>query len=173
VGSSLPPTASIDLVGSFARVHDTDIEIVLAEPELLHGEDGVTLWLSKGHRRVATRTRVVRQDHGTRQVVARAPRTDLTKGLWSLTLETAGADPAKQVDARLLVQGERPIVLLWGATGQKSMLPVRHARRPPSRRVSAVAAGRVALDRVLRLLPPERAASVRTRARSVARRVMP
>lgn len=171
MGSSLPPAASIDLVGSFARRRDADIEIVLAEPELVHGEDGVTLRLSKGRRRVATAARVVHRDDGKRQVVARLPRANITDGTWSLMLATAGADRAERVDARLLVQGERPVVLLWGAAGQESMLPVKHTRPTPSRRAAAV--GGVALDRVLHVLPPERAASVRTRARSIVRRVMP
>lgn len=171
MGSSLPPAASIDLVGSFARRRGLDIEIVLAEPELVHGEDVVSLELSKGRRRVATTASVVHRDDGKRQVVARAPRANLTDGTWSLTLETAGADSAERVDARLLIQGERPVVLLWGAAGQKSRLPVKHTGPNPSRRAAAM--GGVALDRVLRVLPPERAASVRTKARSIVRRVLP
>lgn len=171
MGSSKPPAASIDLVGSYARRRDSDIEIVLAEPELAHGEAGLTLRLSKGRRHVATAARVIHPDGGKLQVVARAPRANFADGTWSLTLETAGADRAEQVDARLLVQGERPLVLLWGATGQQSMLPVSHTRPPLSRRVATVGGG--ALERVLRVLPPKRAAVLRKRARAIVRRVLP
>lgn len=171
MGSSLPPAASIDLIDSFARLKDADVEIVLAEPELAQGEEGVTLQLMKGRQRVATTVRVVHHDDGKRQVVACAPRADLTDGTWSLTLETIGSDRAQRLDARLLVQGERPVVLLWGADGKASMLPVKHSLPSPSQRAAAL--GGAMLDRGLHVLPPDRAASVRTRARSIVRRVMP
>lgn len=171
MGLSLPPAASIDLVGSFARLRNADVEIVLAEPEFDHGQEEVTLELSKGRRRVASTARVVRHDDGRREVVARAPRAELTDGTWSLTLATAGADRGEPVEARLLVQGARPVVLLWGATDKESLVPSKHTR--PSRSRRAAAAGGLVLDRVLRVLPHERASSVRAHARSLVRRVMP
>lgn len=171
MGLSLPPAASIDLVGSFARLRDAEVEIVLAEPEFDHGQEGVTLQLSKGRRRVPSTARVIHHDDGRRAVVARAPRAELTDGTWSLTLATAGADDGEPVAARLLVQGARPLVLLWGASGKESLIPAKHTRVSRSRQAAAV--GGVVLDRVLRVLPPERASSVRASARALVRRVMP
>ena len=169
MGSSLPPPAAIDLVSSFARRRGADVEIVLAEPELSHGNQGLSLRLSKGRVSVPATAELVEPD-GAQRLVARFPRSRLTDGTWSLVLETAGADRPERVDARLLVQGDRPLVLLWGATRQSSRLPDRRAWLTSTRR--AAAAGGAALDRVLEVLPPERAATVRARARTLARRVL-
>lgn len=169
MGSSLPPPATIDLVSSYARLRGADVEIVLAKPELSHGNQGLSLLLGKGRVSVPASAELVEGDGGQR-LVARAPRSRLTDGTWSLVLETAGADRSERVDARLLVQGDRPLVLLWGATGKSSRLPDRNARLTPTRR--AAAAGGAALDRVLEMLPPERATMVRSGARTVARRIL-
>lgn len=171
MGLSLPPAASIDLVGSFARLRNAEVEIVLAEPEFDHGQDELTLQLSRGRRRVVTVARVVHHDDGRREVVARAPRAELSDGTWSLALATAGADRGEPVEARLLVQGKRPLVLLWGASDKASLVPTKHTR--PSQSRQAAAAGGVVLDRILSVLPPERASALRARARSLVRRVMP
>ena len=169
MGSSLPPTAAIDLVSSYARRRGADVEIVLAKPKLSHGNQGLSLTLGKARVSVPASAELVEHD-GEQRLVARAPRSRLTDGTWSLVLKTAGADGSERVDARLLVQGDRPLVLLWGATGKSSRLPDRHSRLTRTRRVAAV--GGAALDRVLEVLPPERAATVRAGARTFARRVL-
>jgi hypothetical protein len=169
VGSSLPPPAGIDLVSSFARCRGSDVEIVLAEPKLEHQGEGACLELRRGAVRVPATVRLEDQD-GERRVVATAPRDQLRDGTWSLTISTPGAERAERVDARLLVQGRRPMVLLWGAKAAASELPTPHRAR--SSRQKAAAAGGAVLDRALQVLPPERARSVRASLRAVARRAL-
>ena len=110
------------------------------------------------------------------ELVASAPRRKLTDGIWSLILVTAPAVEgearrSQKVDGRLLVQGRRPLVLLWGVDDRPSITPVKKTV-PPARQRAAAAAGR-GLDKALSVLPPERAASARERLRATARRVLP
>ena len=65
------------------------------------------------------------------------------------------------------MQGERPLVLLWGAKGSSSIEPLPTS---PAAKRAAAAGGRV-LDRALTVLPDDRAKQVRGRIRRIARRV--
>ena len=101
---------------------------------------------------------------------AYAAQAGLSDGYWSIAL---AADESVTVDARLLVQGARPVVLVLGATAP----PQRRARRcgrsdPLTTRQRAAAAGGRVLDGALRVLPAERAVRARERARSLARSVL-
>jgi hypothetical protein len=80
------------------------------------------------------------------------------------------------VSARLLVQGQRPVVLLWGEKTKKSVLP---AGRPSLRAGGRAAAARraaltgsKALDRGLKVLPDQQAEKVRRTVRKVAKSVL-
>ena len=156
MGKSLPPPAGVDLVHSFARVVDGDVEIVLTRPEvsLAPGADVV---LRRGKRRQSA-TLLDEGTDDTRRLVVRLPRTDLDDGTWAVRLRSAGEVITLQ--ARLLVQGERPVVLLWGAEGTTSRLPDPHPRdsRPGPATTSAV-------DR------PNRPGRARRLTRTISRRV--
>lgn len=164
MGDSLPPPASFDLVGSFARCQGAQLELVIAEPKVETAETPV-ITLRNGSRSVDASGQYEDWPHG-RRLVVRAPRSQLTDGIWSLTLSAGGN--TERLDARLLVQGERPLVLLWGAQGNSSLIPLG---RPDGRRQAAAVAGR-GLDRALSVLPDEQAKKIRARARTVARRVL-
>ena len=67
--------------------------------------------------------------------------------------------------ARLLVQGQRPLVLLWG---QAAIMP---ARPRTARRAAAKQAGRM-LDKALTVLPDDKARQIRSQVRRTARKVL-
>lgn len=167
MGDSLPPPAEFDLVGSFARRRGSDVEIVLAKPEVTVGPSA-TVTLRKDGSTVVAQARLDEGVSGPRLVV-RAARTKFSNGTWSLTLQS-GTGTGEPLAARLLVQGERPLVLLWGVAGTKSMVPPAH-RADSARRRAAASAGR-ALDVALNVLPEQKAGQLRARARSTARRVL-
>jgi hypothetical protein len=162
MGKSLPPPAAINLVDSFARRRGSDVEIVLSDPKTTVSP-AAEARLRNG-RKSATFT--VSAEHEGR-LVLRGARSSLTDGTWTIRLHDG--DDVSPVDARLLVQGERPLVLLWGATGQQTKFP--DVARKNAKQKTAAALGR-GLDRVLGTLPPERAAQVRARIRRTARRVL-
>lgn len=167
MGNSLPPPAGFDLVGSFARRRGPDVEIVLSKPTNKISESA-TVTLRKGQTSVTAAAQFAQGAAGPALTV-RTPRAELTNGQWSLTLHT-GPDTNEKLEARLLVQGERPIVLLWGARGFNSIKPEPRRSNDPKRRAAAKAG--VVLDRALRLLPEAQAKKVRAQARSTARRVL-
>ena len=167
MGDSLPPPASFDLVGSFARRRGSDVEIVLARPEVTAG-DPASVTLRKGRAAVEGPARLDDDAAYGTKLVVRVPRTELSDGSWSLTLRS-GNGRGEPLAARLLVQGERPLVLLWGAKGTDSLVP--SARKHSSKRRAAASAGRV-LDRALNVLPEDKAVQLRARARSTARKVL-
>jgi hypothetical protein len=130
VGKSAPPPANVDLVHSYARQVGEEVEIVLSRPEVELAPDDVVV-LRQGTRRVPL-TAVVTGEGDSRRVTARAPRADLGRGTWGVALRTStGRTP---LGCRLLVQGGRPLVLLWGDDPAKSRLPEPNPRRaaPPS-----------------------------------------
>jgi hypothetical protein len=139
VGMSKPPATGVDLVDSYARLVGREAEVVLADPDPGIG-DGATVVLrgpSSVHRGTLT---VIDGDRGRRGVV-RFERSTLTDGQYAVLLE-ADTDE-RPLGCRLLVQGERPLVLLWGAEAPASRLPVPHrrrlARRTPVQRVRSLA----------------------------------
>ncbi len=154
MGSSRPPAADVDLVDSYARQLGGEVELVLASPGPEVG-DGATLVLRRGdasHRG----TLGLLDDDGGRRGVVRFGRSALTDGQYTVLLAD-GADE-RPLGCRLLVQGARPLVLLWGAEASKSRLPVPHERpqagRTPVRRARSLA-GRTkrAVSRRVRSLP--------------------
>jgi hypothetical protein len=164
---------AVDHVDSHVRLRGPDVELVLCGlpddvgdgAKLVLSRDGIT----------ATAPVEVRDSGDTRDLVVRTPRSGLSDGQWGLTLT---ASEERTVDVRLLVQGNRPLVLLVGASPRRSAVPKRKVRRarPAPRALTttqklARAGGRV-LDQALRVLPEARAASARKRARGVARNVL-
>ncbi|THJ09133.1 hypothetical protein E7Z54_03615, partial [Nocardioides sp.] len=128
MGLSLPPRASIDLVASFARIRDDRVEIVLAEPvDVLDGEVWAELWRLRGEDRVRCSLELA-SDGDARRYVVSCPRSVLGDGRWGLSLHNA--DESQRVNARLLVQGDRPLCLLWGARAGASRPPVPFRDRP-------------------------------------------
>jgi hypothetical protein len=165
VGDSLPPAGPIDLIGSYARMSDLHVEIVLERPSLTGSKS--VLVLTKDERSVQARVRVVQHAEGRRFVV-RVPRRRLRAGIWSLTMRSErGGDEV--VGARLLVQDERPLVLLWGPETYGSIVPAQRANTPKARAVNTAAH---ALDIVLAKLPAGRAHQIRDQVRAVARRIL-
>lgn len=164
MGDSLPPNVAFDLINSHARLRDLTVEIVLCAPTLAASK-GV-LVLSKGEKVVQGRVRLISDEAGGR-LVAHVPRRRLGNGIWSLTMRSRAGDELLQ--ARLLVQSERPLVLLWGAETHKSSVPIRRLNTPKRR---AVRTANRALDEVLALLPPDRAGQVRAQALGAARRLL-
>lgn len=165
MGTSLPPPAAVDLVSSYARRRGTDVEIVLADPKGELAADGCPIVLVKQRRSVPATTQLVSDGDGGKLVV-RVPRERLGNGTWSLRLGTGRS--AGAVDARLLVQGDRPLVLLWGATARESLTPIKHLT---AKRRAAARAGRL-LDTTLSVLPDEQARKIRQQARRLGRRVL-
>jgi hypothetical protein len=165
--SSSEPVA-IDYVDSHARLREGDVEVVLCglTAEI---DDSAALVLSRDGVTVSAPAKV-RTLGETREVRARTPRSGLVDGHWKITL---AAGEGIVVDARLLVQGARPVVLLLGAAAPPSVVPARGdvAETLTSRQKAARVGGR-ALDRALSVLPEEQAARARERARSLARSVL-
>ncbi|WP_375476599.1 hypothetical protein [uncultured Jatrophihabitans sp.] len=168
MGNSMPPPASFDLVDSVARLRGADVEILLAEPKSEIAGSSVEVSLGRGTRTVRADGELV-EDDGGRRLIVRARRAELDDGIWTLTLEH-GAAERQQLAARLLVQGDRPLVLLWGAKATHSLPPPATAGQA-ARRKAAVAGERV-LEQALSLLPPERTARLRVAARDAASRLL-
>lgn len=152
MGSSRPPDADVDLVDSYARLAGGKVEVVLASPgpEI---DDGATVVLRR-HDRDHRGTLALFDgdaDSGRRGVV-RFDRSTLTDGQYAVMLH--GDADERPLGCRLLVQGARPLVLLWGAEPTKSRLPAPHPRPSsggaPAQRVRALAgrAGRAVSRRV-------------------------
>jgi hypothetical protein len=168
LGDSLPPPAAFDLVGSFARRRGADVEIVLAKTTSKISSSPAVVTLKKGSASVAASAELTEAADGPTLTV-RAPRQSLQNGTWSLTLQT-GPDTQEVLAARLLVQGERPVVLLWGEKGSRSLVPPRNTSADPKRRAAAKAGK--ALDRALTVLPEPQAKKVRSAARKTARKIL-
>lgn len=127
MGKSLAPDAPFDLVHSYARLRDSRVEIVL------RGGDPATagVYGEAVLRGDGSKVRgVVSYDedaHGPR-VVVHVARDRLSDGTWSLRLRGDDAPPSA-TRTRLLVQGKRPLVLLWGGRDGDSRLPAPRAER--------------------------------------------
>src|SRR3954447_15942241 len=167
MGDSLPPPAEFDLVDSFARLRGTDAEIVLSEPKTELAASGATVRLAQGGRSVDAPAEVADSPAG-RRLIVRVPRNRLGDGIWSLGVLRSD-DAVAPLAARLLVQGRRPLVLLWGAKGGKSHVPTGREEHPKQ---GLAGAGARVLDRALPALPEDRAKRVRAQARAVARKVL-
>lgn len=165
MGDSMPPPASFDLVGSFARRRGSDVEIVLAKPQVT-GSASATVALSKGGSTVQADGELAEDEAGGKLVV-RAPRSEFSDGIWTMVLRSDEGN--KPLAARLLVQGERPLVLLWGAKTNPSVRAPQRASA--GKRRAAATAGR-ALDRALAALPEDKAMQLRSRARRTAQKVL-
>lgn len=166
MGNSAPPPATIDLVGSYARLRGADAELVFWAPQVAHR--ATVLTLTKGQSR-ASGTAQFLDDEAGQRLVARVPRSSLTDGIWALRLDGENGED-NLVEARLLVQGARPLVLLWGGTGTKSEVP--KAGRAPTSKRRAILAGERVVDRALQVLPAEQAIKVRAIVSRTARRVL-
>jgi len=105
-----PGPLTIDYVDSHARLRGDEVELVLCGLEGV--VDATTLVLSGDGPTVTAPA-----EAGNGLVRARIPRTGLADGQWSIALDGA------PVDARLLVQGARPLVLLLGAEAPRSVVP--------------------------------------------------
>jgi hypothetical protein len=169
MGDSMPPPATFDLVDSCARRRGSDVEIVLGAPKTELNEAGAVIRLTSGKRSVDANGQLVQSPTGPLLTV-RAPRDQFVDGIWSMTTR-ADDDRFVPLAARLLVQGDRPLVLLWGAKAARTELPPARGVRAAGKRRAAAVGGR-ALDGVLAVLPDERARTIRQRARRVARRVL-
>jgi hypothetical protein len=167
MGDSLPPPAEFDLVDSFARLRGDKAEIVLAEPKTELTESTAVVRLRRGGRSVDAAGDVVDSSTG-RRLIVRVPRSELSDGIWSLTVVRSEDDVAP-LAARLLVQGQRPLVLLWGANAGASAVPTSRASDPKRR--AGAAAGQL-LTRALSVLPDEQARRIRKPIRKIARRVL-
>lgn len=130
MGKSAPPPAAFDLVSSYARVRDDVVEIVVVGARLPVRRATPELVLRQRGHRVVAPVEVAKADAG-KVLTARAPRGELADGVWTLVLR-AGGGPVR-LEAKLLVQGDRPVVLLWGAERVRSRRPVPYAARhqPP------------------------------------------
>lgn len=162
--SKPPQDANIDLVDSYARLRGTQVEIVLRAPRF-EGSNDAALVLRRGKRRVLAPVSVI-DDESRTVFAATVPRERLGNGIWSLRLRSG--EDGLRVSARLLVQGDRPIVLLWGTDSQESALPVPHPR--DNQPAGARAKAKLVASRMLSLLPDESAATVRRNARRLLRR---
>lgn len=168
MGNSAPPPAAFDLVGSYARRRGSDVELVLTEPKIELVDSPAVVELRKGDAVVEATGELV-EAGGFRRLTVRAPRARFTDGLWTLALRRTDDEPHR-LEARLLVQGARPLVLLWGAKTPASFQPKPRPVPTPRRRAAAVG-GRV-LDRALTVLPADTAETVRGKVRSSARKLL-
>jgi hypothetical protein len=167
MGDSMPPPATFDLVDSFARRRGADVEIVLADPQTETTSGAVSVRLAQGERAVEARAELEDAPAG-RRLTVRAPRSEVADGIW--TLELSSASGPQQLAARLLVQGERPLVLLWGAKAGRTRLP--DVKGLAARKRKAAHVGGQVLDRALAVLPEEKRRALRAQARTTARRVL-
>lgn len=169
MGNSLPPPAAFDLISSFARVIGANIEVVLADPKVELAMPTLNIGLRRGRLVVIAAGSIERSANGAR-ILVRVARNALTDGTWTLSIERESG-PSERIDARLLVQGDRPVVLLWGAQDPRSSIP--KARTVTTRRRAAAAVAGQALDNALIVLPEQQAKRLRASARTAARRLMP
>ena len=169
MGLSLPPPATLDLVGSYARRRDGQVELVLARSDLPASTGPLVVRLTKGTQAVTGTATVQEHGEGT-DVIGHVPAAALRDGVWQIGLGGEGDDEFAPVTARLLVQGARPVVLLWGEKGTASRVPAGRPTPSVARRVATV--GGRAVDTGLRALPAARAEQVRSTLRRVARRIL-
>lgn len=182
MGNSRPPkSAKLDLVFSYARSRGDQAELVLVESSR-EFSDSAILELRRGKEIHAAGCELVTDERG-RRVVARFDRADLTDGIYRLRLRTGEGEEAESVrlGARLLVQGRRPLVLLWGAVAQKSSVPTRpginhfppkaeRQPRPAAPAAPAQPASWATARRVVDRLPDPLAARVRAVGRRLVAR---
>lgn len=169
MGQSLPPPATLDLVGSYARRNGSNVDLLLARSDLPGSTGPLVVHLARGSKKV-TGTAAVQVAREGSDVVASVPARQLSDGTWTIRLGVEGDDETVPVTARLLVQGQRPVVLLWGEKDGKSVVPTRRSSPTVARRV-AVRGGQ-ALDAGLKVLPDGAADKVRTTVRKAARTVL-
>lgn len=169
MGDSKPPKATFDLIDSYANLEGTDVRIVLNDPQFEIAAPA-ELVLIQGNKRRRADALVVDGDAG-RQVIAKLPRRALADGTWRLRLRSGERN--SRLNVRLLIQGQRPLVLLWGATALPSALPEPHSRepRPAVRAVESVTAtGRKVGRKMLTKLPEQPANALRRVVRRVEAR---
>jgi hypothetical protein len=171
MGQSLPPPATLDLVGSYARRNGAAVDLLLARSDLPSSTGPLVVHLARGSHSV-TGTASVRASGDGSDVVAKVPAKRLSDGTWSIRLGVDGDDETVPVSARLLVQGDRPVVLLWGEKAGKTMLPTARRGRSGTVTRRVVVGGSKALDAGLKVLPEPTAAKVRSTVRKVARTVL-
>lgn len=169
MGQSLPPPATLDLVGSFARRNGSDVDLLLARSDLPNSTGALVVHLARGSKSV-TGTASVRESGEGSDVVAKVPAKHLSDGTWTIRLGVKGDDETVPVTARLLVQGQRPVVLLWGEKDPKSAVPTSRGASTVARRVAV--SGSKVLDAGLKVLPDPAAAKVRTSVKKVAKSVL-
>jgi hypothetical protein len=163
MGDSKPPNADFDLVDSYARRRGADIEIFLADPHA-DLQAATALTLSRSGDEVQVAMEPAQSPNGP-VLVARVPADRLTNGRW--TLHATSESGSKQISARLLLQGRRPVVLLWGAHGSATEVPER--ARPATPKEGVASLGGKVLDVAVSALPAERAQKIRGAARDAAR----
>ena len=163
MGNSMPPPAAFDLVDSYARLRGSNIEIVLADAKIDEAPAAPSIVLAKDKKSVTAAGELTESGAG-RHLVVRTPRSSLNDGIWTIAVQTNGTE-TRRMEARLLVQGTRPLVLLWGAKAGPSHAPAVHKRK-------IVAFGGRALDRALSVLPPTTAAATRSAIRRQARKIL-
>lgn len=169
MGLSLPPPATLDLVGSYARRTGDSVELMLARSDLPTSTGALVLRLTRGGHTVTGTAQVRASDEGS-DVLGHVPAGQLSDGIWQIGLGGEGDDEFAPVTARLLVQGRRPVVLLWGEKAAASRVPASRPASSVGRRVAAT--GSKVLDAGLRVLPERSADKVRTTVRRVARSVI-
>lgn len=151
-----------DLEDSHARLRHGSVEIVLGSPVPELPPDELTAHLRKRRTVVEFEAASITDDRGHR-VVLTGPRQALGDGTWTITLFAAGT--SHRVDARLLVQGARPVTLLLGAEALPSRLPT-----PRAVEAAPVGTAHRLAARALRALPPEQARRIRRTARRLMKR---
>ena len=134
MSKSKPPPARVDLVSSYARSNGSDVELSLAHPAGTLPSDAVVI-LRRGKTRRSAAPAIVPGSEAV-AMVARFPRASLTKGVWVVRLRMH--DRTVHLGCRLLVQGARPPVLLWGAEAPPARLP-RPRARPTRGRIRGTA----------------------------------
>jgi hypothetical protein len=175
MGSSLPPPATLDLVSSAARRSGRHVELILARahvPPDIRGD--LVVRLTKGTEVITAGAHTRPTKHGRGgsaadseiDVVAEVPSVSLTDGKWRVELGGAEDEELAVVTARLLVQGRRPVVLLWGARAKRSTSP-----RPRQARSGVQRTAITVLETGLRVLPGDTAERVRVGLRRAVRQV--
>ena len=112
MGDSRPPgSAPVNVVNSYARRRGGRVEVVLADPATPLDSGDPVVVLRDGRQRVRSAATVVDDARG-RRLVASFPLAELGDGQYRVVVRTA--DARTSAGLRLLVQGDRPVVLLWG-----------------------------------------------------------